>query len=131
MPTITAAKYWPGDLGKVANYAAVYAKLLINGKSFGVHPFLVQIRDMNTHEPLPGIQVGDIGPKIGYNSKDNGYLILTNVRIPRTNMLDRYAGVDREGNFSVKGDLRILYSIMLITRVNIASAAGLMLGQGL
>ena len=98
-PTITASKYWPGDLGIVANYSAVYAKLMINGKSHGVHPFLVQLRDLNTHEPLKGRQMGDIGPKIGYNSKDNGYLILDQVRIPRSNMLDRYASVDRQGNF--------------------------------
>ena len=37
--------------------------------------FLVPIRDTNTHKPLTGIEVGDIGPKFGYDSKDNGYLI--------------------------------------------------------
>jgi len=47
----------------------------------------VPIRCEKTHEPLPGVDVGDIGPKIGYNSKDNGYLALKNVRIPRTNMV--------------------------------------------
>jgi len=36
---------------------------------------------------LPGIELGDIGPKIGYNSKDNGYIIFKNVRIPRENMV--------------------------------------------
>jgi acyl-CoA oxidase len=61
--------------------------------------------------------MGDIGPKFGYNSKDNGYMILKNVRIPRENLLRKYAEVDREGNFKVKGDLRVLYSIMLFTRV--------------
>lgn len=50
--------------------------------------------------------MGDIGPKFGYNSKDNGYLILKNVRIPRSNMFRRFAEVDREGNFNIKGDLR-------------------------
>lgn len=30
----------------------------------------------------------------------------------------RYAEVSRDGVFKVKGDLRILYSVMLATRVN-------------
>lgn len=39
------------------------------------HPFIVQIRDLKTHEPLDGIIVGDIGPKYGYASMDNGYML--------------------------------------------------------
>ena len=37
--------------------------------------------------PLPGCEMGDIGPKFGYNSKDNGYLIFKNYRIPRKNLV--------------------------------------------
>ena len=51
---------------------------------------MVPIRDLETHKPLPGITAGDIGPKLGYRTKDNGYLRLDNVRIPRFNMLSRY-----------------------------------------
>jgi acyl-CoA oxidase len=40
---------------------------------------MVPIRDMNTHKPLKGVIVGDIGPKLGYESKDNGYLGLNQV----------------------------------------------------
>ena len=58
----------------IANWALVYAQLVIDGKSHGVYPFMVPIRDQHTHKPLAGIKVGDIGPKIGYESKDNGYL---------------------------------------------------------
>jgi acyl-CoA oxidase len=36
---------------------------------------------------MPGVECGDIGPKLGYHSKDNGWLILKNVRIPRNQML--------------------------------------------
>lgn len=57
------------------------------GKNYGVHPFLVPIRDMETRKPLPGITVGDIGPKVGVNTKDNGFVKFDNVRIPRDNML--------------------------------------------
>lgn len=34
-------------------------------QDYGPHGFVVQIRDMDTHKPLPGITVGDIGPKFG------------------------------------------------------------------
>ena len=40
-----------------------------------------------------GVQVGDIGPKFGYFTMDNGFLRLTNVRIPRDQMLMKYAQV--------------------------------------
>ena len=37
--------------------------------------------------------MGDIGPRPGLVSSDNGYLILKNIRIPRENMLMKYARV--------------------------------------
>lgn len=43
----------------------VMAQLVIAGKSYGPHPFVVQIRDLKTHEPMENIYVGDIGPKFG------------------------------------------------------------------
>jgi len=51
------------------------AQLYIGGKPYGPHPFVCQIRDMKTHEPLEGVHVGDIGPKFGYNTMDNGFLL--------------------------------------------------------
>jgi acyl-CoA oxidase len=65
--------------------------------------------------------MGDIGPKFGYNSKDNGYMIMRNVRIPKENMMKRYAELDNEGNLQLKGDLRVMYGIMLQTRVMISA----------
>jgi acyl-CoA oxidase len=115
-------------MGKLSSYACVYAKLILNGKSHGVHAFMVPIRDPTTYAILPGCEMGDIGPKFGYNSKDNSFLIFKNVRIPRTNMLRRYTEVDREGSLNIHGDLRVLYSVMLLTRVQLASYAGVALG---
>ena len=43
--------------------------------------------------PFPGVTVGDIGPKFGYDVMDNGFLSLNNVRIPRENMLMKYSRV--------------------------------------
>lgn len=42
---------------------------------------------------LVGVEVGNIGPKLGLHTADNGYLILKNYRIPRTNMLMRHSKV--------------------------------------
>ncbi|VDM73193.1 unnamed protein product [Strongylus vulgaris] len=53
-PTTTSMKWWPGNLGKSANYAIVVAILMIDGKNYGPHNFLVQIRDLETHIPLKG-----------------------------------------------------------------------------
>ena len=42
------------SVGKSANHALVMANLKIKGVSYGMHPFIVQIRDLTTHQPLPG-----------------------------------------------------------------------------
>jgi acyl-CoA oxidase len=75
-PTLTASKWWNGTLGRTATHAVVVAQLkLPNGPggelvSHGPHPFIVQVRDRETHLPPASIVVGDIGPKYGYVSKD-------------------------------------------------------------
>lgn len=54
--------------------------------------FIVQLRSLDDHLPLPGIIVGDIGMKFGngaYNTMDNGVLRFDHVRIPRNQMLMR------------------------------------------
>ena len=78
---------------------------------------------------MPGIKSGDMGPKFGYNSKDNGWLSLDNVRIPRENMPCRFVKVDRDGSVSIEGDLRIIYSTMLKTRFTIISGGPAVLLQ--
>lgn len=116
-PTIRATKFWPGSMGVMANYAVVYARCIANGNDYGVQPFMVPIRDMKTHLALPGVKVGDIGEKLGFNSVDNGWLAFDHFRIPRDHMLSRFAEVDKEGNFSLKGDPRTIYQIMVSTRI--------------
>ncbi|CDW74570.1 acyl-oxidase family protein [Stylonychia lemnae] len=118
-PTITATKFWPGELGKLTNFAMVYANLISNGKNYGVQPFLVQIRDFENHQPVQGVEIGDIGSKFGFNGKDNGFIIFNNLRIPRGNMLQRFSELDREGNFKVKGNQKALFSVMLMGRVQL------------
>ena len=118
-------------MSKFSNHAVVYTKLILDGKPFGVHAFLVQTRDLVTYEPMAGIEMGDIGPKLGYNSKDNGFMLFKNVRIPKSNMLKRYAEVDTEGKLQLKGDLRALYAVMLGIRVWITGYSAQNLAIGL
>uniref|UniRef100_A0A8C5H0B6 Acyl-coenzyme A oxidase n=1 Tax=Gouania willdenowi TaxID=441366 RepID=A0A8C5H0B6_GOUWI len=115
-PTVTSIKWWPGGLGKTSNHAIVLAQLYTLGKCHGLHAFVVPIRDMNTHEPLPGILVGDIGPKFGFHEVDNGYLRLDNVRIPRDNMLMKYAKVEPNGTYVKPPSAKLTYGTMVFIR---------------
>lgn len=45
------------SVGHTANYAIVVAQLYTKGECRGIHPFIVQLRDENTHEPLPGMSL--------------------------------------------------------------------------
>lgn len=74
-------------VGHTANHAIVLAQIYSQGKSHGVHPFVVQLRDVETHMPLPGIEIGEIGAKMGMHATNNGYLGFKQARIPRKNML--------------------------------------------
>jgi acyl-CoA oxidase len=80
--------------------AVVFAQLMTNGVNHGVHAFYVDLRDPETKEFLPGIGGEDDGVKGGLNGIDNGRLHFSNVRIPRTNLLNRYGNVDPDGTYS-------------------------------
>ena len=124
-PDVSAAKWWPGALGLLATHAIAYARLIIKGKDYGFHAFVVQIRDEN-HRPLPGIEVGDIGPKMGYNAYDSGYLLMKNIRIPRFNMLARFQQMEKGGEYKKAPPAlaKIAYFTMLKIRVAISVGAG-------
>lgn len=118
-PTLTATKWWPGTLGHTATHAIVLARLITRGKDHGIHVFIVQIRSLEDHTPLPGIKVGDIGPKFGYFGMDNGYLELNHVRIPRDQMLMKYAKVAPDGTYSKPPTDKITYGTMVQIRSGI------------
>ena len=124
-PSTSAYKWWIGTLGVSANYAIVIAQLKLNGEGYGPHPFLVPIRDMITHEPLPGADIGDIGPKMGCNGTDNGFIGFKNFRIPRKNMLARYSQVNSEGKYELlnQNSIKILYLSLVKSRAGIAASA--------
>lgn len=115
-PTVTSIKWWPGGLGKTSNHAIVLAQLITKGKCYGLHAFMVPIREIGTHKPLPGITVGDIGPKFGYDEMDNGYLKMDNYRIPRENMLMKYAQVKPDGTYVKPVSNKLTYGTMVFVR---------------
>jgi acyl-CoA oxidase len=62
-PALEAAKWWPGGLAKSCNCVILMARVIIKGKDYGPHPFFFQVRNWETHESLPGIELRDIGQK--------------------------------------------------------------------
>ena len=54
-----------------------------------------------------------------------------NVRTPRTNMLCRFAYVDKEGTFELRGNPKALYQTMVEIRYAIVVGAGIYLRKAL
>ncbi|OBR04555.1 Acyl-coenzyme A oxidase [Colletotrichum higginsianum IMI 349063] len=130
-PHLTASKWWIGSLGKTATHAVVMAQLILNGKQIGPHPFVVPIRDKKTHEPLPNVHVGDIGPKFGYNTMDNGFLLLNNVKIPHNHMLARFSSIDpNTSRYSRPANPSLIYGTLTWVRSNIVLQSGSVLAKG-
>ncbi|XP_045145944.1 peroxisomal acyl-coenzyme A oxidase 2 isoform X2 [Echinops telfairi] len=118
-PTLTATKWWPGDMGRTATHALVLAQLICSGAQQGMHAFMVPIRSLRDHSPLPGITVGDIGPKMDFDHTDNGFLRLDHVRVPRENMLSRFAQVLPDGTYTKLGAAQSNYLSMVVVRVSL------------
>ena len=92
-------KEWIGNAAAHARTATVFAQLVIDGEGYGVHAFLVPLRD-ESGAILPGIRIEDSGYKMGLNGVDNGRIWFDGVRIPRTNLLDRFAQVSEDGTYT-------------------------------
>lgn len=106
-PIERAAKFWIGGASQTANMAVVGANLIVKGKNYGIHMFLVPIRNSVTHDLMPGISILDCGDKMGLNGIDNGMIFFRNVRIPVDNLLDKVTKVSPNGDvtslFNKKG----------------------------
>lgn len=128
-PTITGTKFWPGGLGKSANYAYIVARLKSNWRDYGTHGFVVQIRDLETHAVLPGIEVGDIGTKMAFQKMDNGYLIFKGYKAPKSALLTRFISFTDGGDLTYKTEnaQRLMYGGMLGLRADICLVSSYLL----
>ena len=98
-PFRAATKEFLGNAALHGIAATVFAQLITNGVNHGVHCFYVPLRGEDGVD-LPGIGREDDGLKGGLNGIDNGRLSFDHVRIPRTNLLNRYGDVAADGTYS-------------------------------
>ncbi|MFP5071838.1 acyl-CoA dehydrogenase [Pseudonocardia nantongensis] len=98
-PYPAARKEYIGNAARDGRMAVVFAQLITDDTRPGVHAFLVPLRDAEGR-PLPGVTIGDDGRKAGLNGVDNGRLSFARVRVPRENLLNRFADVAADGTYS-------------------------------
>ena len=96
-PDDASRKDYIGNAAQHAEAAVVFAQLEVAGEGHGVHAFVVPLR--RDGRLLPGIRAEDDGLKMGLNGVDNGRLWFDGVRIPRDNLLNRFADVTDDGRY--------------------------------
>ncbi len=127
-PGRAARKDYIGGAARDARMAVVFAQLVSGGRTHGVHALLVPVRD-ETGVVCPGVTIEDCGQKAGLNGVDNGRLSFDQVRVPRENLLDRYASVAADGTYSspIENPSRRFFTMLgtlVRGRVSVAGAAG-------
>ncbi|KQU69039.1 acyl-CoA oxidase [Phycicoccus sp. Root101] len=127
-PDLRSRKDYIGGAARDGRLAAVFAQLITDGESHGVHCVLVPIRDEDG-TPLPGVTIGDCGAKAGLAGVDNGRLSFDHVRVPRTNLLNRYGDIDDQGRYTspIENSTRRFFTMLgtlVRGRVSVAGAAG-------
>ncbi|KAF9437421.1 hypothetical protein BGZ76_000792 [Entomortierella beljakovae] len=123
-PTLTASKWWIGGLGKAANHAVVMARLITAGKDYGPHALVVPIRSMENHTLLPGVMAGDIGPKFGFNTTDNGCMWFDHYRVPRISLLAKYSSIKPgSGEYIKPPNAKLSYGTMVLIRASLVGSA--------
>ncbi|EME62368.1 acyl-CoA oxidase [Rhodococcus ruber BKS 20-38] len=127
-PTPSSRKDYIGGAAQHATVAAVFAQLITGGKSQGVHCFVVPIRDENGDD-LPGVTTSDCGHKGGLPGVDNGRIMFDHVRIPRENLLNRYADVEPDGTYvsAIENPNRRFFTMvgtLVRGRVTVGGSAG-------
>ena len=99
-PTPPSRKDYIGGAAETARVAAVFAQLITpDGEGHGVHCFVVPIRDDEGND-LPGVTTSDCHYKGGLPGVDNGRIQFDQVRIPRENLLNKYADVAEDGTYT-------------------------------
>ena len=98
-PSPAAGKSYIGNAAVHGRAATVFAQLIVGEERHGVHAFVVPLRSAEGFL-LPGVRIEDNGQKLGLNGVDNGKIWFNQVRIPREDMLDRFASVSAKGVYS-------------------------------
>ncbi|KIH99953.1 acyl-CoA oxidase [Streptomonospora alba] len=127
-PDDAARKDYIGNAARDGRMAVVFAQLITEGVSHGVHALLVPIRDEDG-APMPGVRIADCGPKAGLNGVDNGRLWFDSVRVPREALLNRYGDVAPDGTYSspIDSDNRRFFTMLgtlVRGRISVAGGAG-------
>jgi acyl-CoA oxidase len=98
-PHDAARKDYIGNAAVHGQMAAVFAQLVVDGTSHGIHALVVPLRDKKG-KPMPGVRLEDCGEKVGLTGVDNGRIWFDNVRVPRSALLNRYADVSEDGQYT-------------------------------
>jgi acyl-CoA oxidase len=127
-PHEAARKDYIGNAAVDGRMAVVFAQLITQGEGRGVHAWLVPIRD-EAGSPMPGVTIGDDGPKAGLLGVDNGRLTFDHVIVPRDMLLDRYGSVAPDGTYtsSIENETRRFFTMLgtlVRGRVSVGGAAG-------
>ena len=128
-PTRTARKDYIGGAAETATVAAVFAQLITqDGQGHGVHCFVVPIRDDDGND-LPGVTTSDCRYKGGLPGVDNGRIQFGHVRVPRENLLNKYADVAENGTYSspIENPNRRFFTMLgtlIRGRVTVGGSAG-------
>jgi len=127
-PDPTARKDYIGNAARDGRMAVVFAQLIVDGRTRGVHALLVPIRD-GDGSPMPGVSIEDCGRKGGLNGVDNGRLGFRDVRVPREALLNRFGDVGEDGSYSspIEGDGRRFFTMigtLIRGRISVAGTAG-------
>jgi acyl-CoA oxidase len=112
-PSEYARKEYIGNAACHGQMATVFAKLIIDGKDYGVSAFVVPLRDKKG-KLHPGVKIKDCGRKMGLNGVDNGVIYFDHVVIPKENMLDRFSSVNEAGKFEspISSDNRRFFTML-------------------
>jgi acyl-CoA oxidase len=107
-----AYKDYIGNAAAHGEVAAVFANLVVGGEKHGVHAVLVPIRVGG--EVAPGVRIKDDGPKMGLNGVDNGRIWFDEVRVPRGNLLNRFADITDDGRYesSIENPSRRFFTML-------------------
>ena len=97
-PSFSSGKTFIGNAAVDGQVMVVFAQLYVGAANHGVHAFVVPIRN-DQGQPLPGVTIEDNGLKLGLNGVDNGRIWFHNTRVPKKELLNRFAEVTDDGQY--------------------------------